>query len=373
MGARPIPSLFRENTSTVMSPLATLAETPSAQSEALRFPRKPSQEAFFPYAYRNMFLSRRLEERLFELFQKGYVKGTVTISIGNEATAVGMSLPLRPGRDVVSLLHRDFAAHVVWGATPYQLVCQYLANAESPTHGREGNVHHGDPHQRRFPMISHLGKMLSMVVGATWAARRNGEEVFGLAVIGDGGSSTGEFHESLNIASVRNVPVLFLVENNHYAFSTPTSMQYHCRQLSDRAAGYGISGRTIDGTDVWTVYRDGLRGPGRDAGRAAAGDPGVHERAAARPCGLRQGGLRRAEQMEEYRLRDPLPAARRALAQGLCPDRAADRPGRAANRGRSPRRPDAGDGRRTPRSAAGFPRLCQDRRTAPSSPTRPGR
>ena len=165
-----------------------------------------------------------------------------------------MRIPLRPGRDVVSLLHRDLGGHLLLGATPYQLLCQYMANAESPTHGREGNVHHGDAAARRFPMISHLGKMLSMVVGGTWAARRNGEQVFGLAVIGDGGTSTGEFHEALNLAAVHKVPVLFLVENNHYAFSTPTGAQYRCRQLSDRAAGYGISGRTIDGTDPWAVY-----------------------------------------------------------------------------------------------------------------------
>ncbi len=103
-------------------------------------------------------------------------------------------------------------------------------------------------------MISHLGKMPSLVVGGTWAARQAGEDVFGLAVIGDGGSSTGEIHESLNLASVHKVPVLFLIENNHYSFSTPTSLQYNCRQLSDRAHGYGIAGRTIDGTDAWEVY-----------------------------------------------------------------------------------------------------------------------
>jgi 2-oxoisovalerate dehydrogenase E1 component len=103
-------------------------------------------------------------------------------------------------------------------------------------------------------MISHLGKMLSVVVGGTWAARNNGEQVFGLAVIGDGGTSTGEFHESLNIASVQKVPVLFVIENNHYAFSTPTAVQYNCRRLSDRAIGYGIDGWSIDGLDPWTVY-----------------------------------------------------------------------------------------------------------------------
>jgi 2-oxoisovalerate dehydrogenase E1 component len=262
-----------------------------------------------------MYLSRRLEERLFELYQKGYVRGTVTMSIGNEATAVGMSLPFRPGRDVVSLLHRDFGAHLVWGSSPYDLVCQYLANRESPTHAREGNVHHGNPRQRRFPMISHLGKMLSTVVGATWAARRNGEEVFGLAVIGDGGSSTGEFHESLNIASVRRVPVLFLVENNQYAFSTPTPMQYHCRQISDRAPGYGISGRTIDGTDVWTVYHEVCQAL---AAMQAEPQPVILECMSVRLHGhaaYDKAAYVSPEQMEENRLRDPLPAARRALAQ----------------------------------------------------------
>jgi len=220
----------------------------------VRWPQRLGRESFYRVAYPQMFRSRRLEERILELYQKGYVKGTVASSVGNEATTVGMSMPLRPGRDVLSLLHRDLGGHLLLGSTPYQLLCQYLANADSPTNGYEGNVHHGDAAARRFPMISHLGKMLSLVVGGTWAARRNGERVFGLAVIGDGGTSTGEFHESLNIASVHKVPVLFLVENNHYAFSTPTSVQYNCRQLSDRAVAYGIAGRTIDGIDPWTVY-----------------------------------------------------------------------------------------------------------------------
>ncbi|HEY4760296.1 MAG TPA: thiamine pyrophosphate-dependent enzyme, partial [Thermoguttaceae bacterium] len=187
----------------------------------IRYPQRLTQEAFYAVAYPLMFLSRRFEERMEELFQKAYVKGTVALGIGNEATAVGMMLPLRPGSDVVSILHRDLIGHFLFGSTPYQLFCQYMANDQSPTHAREGNVHHGNAAQRRFPMISHLGKMLSLVVGGTWAARRQGEDVLGLAVIGDGGTSTGEFHEALNIASVRKVPVLFLIENNYYAFSTP--------------------------------------------------------------------------------------------------------------------------------------------------------
>jgi 2-oxoisovalerate dehydrogenase E1 component len=289
--------------------------------DLLRWPERLAQQDFYPVAYRWMLLSRRLEQRLAELFQKGRVKGTVTISIGNEATTVGMAMPYRPGQDVISLLHRDFASHLLLGATPYQLMCQYMANAESPTHGFEGNVHHGSAATRRFPMISHLGKMLSLVVGGTWAARRQGEAVFGLAVIGDGGTSTGEFHESLNLASVHRVPVLFLIENNHYAFSTPTSAQYHCQRLSDRAAGYGISGRTVDGTDPWAVYSavcDAL-----DA-MAAERAPAVLE------CmSLRLGGHAvydkalyvPAQVMDQWRHADPLVHTRRRLEEfcGLSP------------------------------------------------------
>lgn len=219
-----------------------------------RYPGQLTETQFLPLAYRAMFLSRVMEEVLVDLYHKGYVKGTVALGKGNEATAAAIGLSLRPGKDVVSLLHRDLAAHLLLGTSPYQVFCQYMANAESPTHGHEGNVHYGDAPRRRLPMMSHLGKMLSLVVGGTWAARQAGEDAFGLAVIGDGGSSTGEFHEALNIASVHNVPVLFIVENNRYAFSTPTSAQYHCEFISDRAKGYGITGQTIDGTDPWVVY-----------------------------------------------------------------------------------------------------------------------
>jgi len=282
----------------------------AAIPESARFPRRLSQPEFYAIAYPLMLLTRRMEERLLELFQKGYVKGTVTISAGNEATALGATLPFRPGCDVVSLLHRDFAGHLVLGASPYQLFCQYLANAESPTHGREGNVHHGDAAARRFPMMSHLGKMPSLVVGGVWAARRLGEDVFGLAVLGDGATSTGEVHESMNLASVHQVPVLFLIENNHYAFSTPTQLQYNCRRLSDRARGYGFTGCTIDGTDAWEVYRtvcDALET------MQASSLPTLIECMSLRLHGhaaYDKGEYVPAEQMEAFRRRDPLPAAR---------------------------------------------------------------
>ncbi len=237
------------------------------------------------------------------------------MSAGNEATAAGMTMPLRPGRDVVSLLHRDFVGHLLLGATPYELLCQYMANAESLTHGREGNCHHGDAARRRLPMISHLGKMPSLVVGGTWAARCAGEDVFGLAVIGDGGSSTGEIHETMNVASVRKVPVLFLFQNNHYSFSTPTSLQYHCRHLADRAHGYGISGQTINGLDAWEVYSavcDALEM------MQATSLPAVIECMTLRLYGhaaYDKGDYVPAETMRQWRELDPLPAARRRLME----------------------------------------------------------
>ena len=226
----------------------------SMNIKILSYPHKYTEKEFYPLAYRYMYLSRRMDTRFVELFRKGLVKGTVAISSGTEATTVGMTFPLRSGKDIVSLLHRDLGGHLVLGASTFKLMCQYMANSGSPTHAREGNVHHGDVVQRRFPMISHLGNMLAVTVGGVWSARKNGEEVVGLNVIGDGGSSTGDFHESLNLASVHKVPVLYIIENNHYAFSTPTKYQYNCKRLSDRAYGYGIKGVTVDGTDVWKVY-----------------------------------------------------------------------------------------------------------------------
>jgi 2-oxoisovalerate dehydrogenase E1 component len=287
--------------------------------DALRpcWPERLSAEQFYPLAYRYMYFARHLDARLLELFKKGYCKGTVTQGDGNEATAVGMSLPLRAGRDVVSLLHRDIGAHLVLGASPGELVLQYMAAADSPTQGREGNCHHGTVPGRRLPMMSHLGSMLSVVVGTTWAAREHGEEVFGLAVVGDGGSSTGDFHESLNIASVRRVPVVFLVQNNHFSFSTPTSAQYRCRRLSDRAAGYGIPGRTIDGTDVLAVYEavsDAL-----DAMRAEPG-PVILECMTVRLRGhaaYDKGDYVTPDEMSEFRRHDPLPLVRQKLRDVL--------------------------------------------------------
>ncbi len=286
-------------------------------TQLVRFPHRLSEPDYYTVAYPVMYLARRLDEMLLELFRKGYVKGTVALGTGNEAVAVGMAVPLRPGVDVVGLMHRDLAAHLLLGATPYRIFCQYMANAESPTHGAEGNVHHGDAASRRFPMMSHLGKMPSLVVGGVWAARRNGEDVFGLAVLGDGASSTGEFHEALNLASVRKTPVLFVIENNGYSFSTPTSLQYNCRFLADRATAYGIKGRCVDGADAYAVYTavcDALES------MHAQPEPMILECMTLRLHGhaaYDKGEYIPQELLEQWRQRDPVPSVRRRLRE-LC-------------------------------------------------------
>jgi 2-oxoisovalerate dehydrogenase E1 component len=227
---------------------------PPVKPDHKTFPEIMSEPEFYATAYPYMYLSRRMEETIKQYFKAGRLRGTVTQGIGNEATAVGFSLPLRAGEYPVSFLHRDFLAHIVHGSSPDRVLDEYIANANSPNHGKEGNVHWGDAEKLRFPMISHLGNMLAPVVGATWQRRKYHPETLGLAVIGDGGMSTGDPHEAMNIASVHHVPVLFLVENNGYAFSTPTGEQYHCKKLSYRAISYGIEGKTIDGTNPWEVY-----------------------------------------------------------------------------------------------------------------------
>jgi len=223
-------------------------------SDITRFPQRLDKGEFYSTAYPAMYAARQLDIRFKELFRKGLVKGTVIIAAGNEASAVGMAMPFTPGKDIATLLHRNLGSHLILGCEPLNAVCQYMANAQSPTHGKEGNVHFGDTDALRFPMVSHLGSMLAVAVGSTWSARKNGKDAFGLAVIGDGGASTGQFHEALNMASVHKVPVVFIIENNGYAFSTPVEHQYNCKSLSDRAAGYGITGRTVNGLDAYEVY-----------------------------------------------------------------------------------------------------------------------
>ena len=199
--------------------------------------------------YAWMQLARTGDNRILELFRQGLIRGTVTGGQGNEGLIVPLALLADKATDVISFTHRGFGGHLVWSGHLCDHLNQYFANAASPTQAREGNIHHGDPSARSLPMISHLGAMLSNVAGAADSQRRLGRPAVGFAFFGDGGSSTGDIHETLNLASLLSLPILFVIENNRYAYSTPVSEQFAPdTELWRRAAGYGIEGFALDAT-----------------------------------------------------------------------------------------------------------------------------
>ncbi|HVS52527.1 MAG TPA: thiamine pyrophosphate-dependent enzyme [Opitutaceae bacterium] len=203
-----------------------------------------------------MHLARIADNRILDLFRQGLIRGTVTGGQGNEGLTIPLALLADKSIDVVSWTHRALGGHLIWSGHLVEHLNQYFANAASPTKAREGNIHHGDPANRSLPMISHLGTMLSTVAGATDSQRRLGRPAVGFAFFGDGGSSTGEVHETLNLASLLSLPVVFVIENNGYAYSTPTREQFAPGvELWRRAAGYGIEGFALDATDPENVAR----------------------------------------------------------------------------------------------------------------------
>lgn len=199
--------------------------------------------------YAWMQLARTSDNRILDLFRQGLIRGTVTGGQGNEALIVPLALLADKAVDVISFSHRGLGGHLVWSGHLGDHLCQYFANSGSPTRAREGNIHHGDPANRSLPMISHLGIMLSNVIGATDSQRRRGKPAVGFAFFGDGSSSTGDIHESLNLAAVLSAPVVFVIENNKYAYSTPISEQFASPNLFERAKGYGMEGLAMDCSD----------------------------------------------------------------------------------------------------------------------------
>jgi pyruvate dehydrogenase E1 component alpha subunit/2-oxoisovalerate dehydrogenase E1 component alpha subunit len=204
--------------------------------------------------YRYMRLTRVLEERLVALYRQTKVVGGLFRSLGQEADAVGSAFALEQ-RDVLSPLIRNLGAMLVKGATPLEVLRQYMAKGDSPTRGRELNIHFGDTDKRNFiGQISHLGDMVPVMAGVTLSFKMRGEDRVGLVYIGDGATSTGAFHEGINFAGVQRCPLVVIVENNGYAYSTPTHKQTAAKQFVDKAIGYGIAGVQADGNDVLAVY-----------------------------------------------------------------------------------------------------------------------
>jgi len=201
-------------------------------------------------AFRWMLLARTLDEKFASLYRAGKIHGGVFLGRGQEALSVSVGLALRKG-DVFAPLIRDQAGRLAFGEPILDAVRTYLGSTLGPMRGRDGNIHRGRPLDDQLAMISHLGAMVSVTVGALMAKRFRGEKGFiGLSCIGEGGMQTGSFHEGMNIAAVEQVPLVVVATNNHYAYSTPNDREFACHDLVDRAIGYGFEGYTVDGTDL---------------------------------------------------------------------------------------------------------------------------
>lgn len=202
--------------------------------------------------YYFMHLTREMEDRTRKLFLQGKVVGGVYTAQGHEATTVGAASMLRAG-DCIVPQHRDLGMHLVRGGSPRAVMCQWLARGNSPTLGRDGQVHIGDMHAGIVPMISMLGESLSIGCGIALTIKSLKRASVVMASCGDGATNTGQFHEALNFASVQKLPMVFLIENNGYAYSTPTYKQFAVKDLSERASAYAMPGESVDGNDVLAV------------------------------------------------------------------------------------------------------------------------
>src|SRR5687768_15345515 len=220
--------------------------------------------------YYYMRLTRSLEERLVNLYRQTKVVGGLFRSLGQEADAVGSAYALdRSKGDILSPLIRNLGSMLVQGARPDEIIRQYMAKGDSPTRGRELNIHYGDLVRGFIGQISHLGDMVPVMAGVTLSFKMRRQDRVGLVYVGDGATSTGAFHEGINFAAVQRCPLVVVVENNGYAYSTPLRKQTAAKQLVDKAIGYGIAGERADGNDVIATYEATKRAV--DRARAGGG------------------------------------------------------------------------------------------------------
>lgn len=219
-------------------------------------------------AFRCMVRARLLDEKMAALFRAGKIQGGVFLGRGQEALSVAIGMSLKKN-DIFAPLIRDTAGRLAFGEPILDAVRTYLGSALGPMRGRDGNVHRGNIQQGQLPMISHLGAMVSVVNGVLLARRmKKLTGTVGATCLGDGATSTGSFHEALNQAAVERLPLVLIVANNQYAYSTPTSRQFACADLADKAPGYGVQAHTVDATDLTAC----LQTVGQAVARARAGE-----------------------------------------------------------------------------------------------------
>ena len=211
------------------------------------------QEALELYYY--MRLNRSLDELLVRLFRQNKVVGGLYGSLGQEATSIGTAYALAKG-DWIAPLIRNIGSLLVRGYKPRDIMTQYMARVTSPTQGKDGTCHFGDLKQHHVVSpISMLGDLIPVMAGVAMAGRYLGQKIVAMTWIGDGGTSTGAFHEGMNLAAVQRAPLVVVLENNQWAYSTPVSRQATLHDFADRARAYGIASYTVDGNDLVAVLR----------------------------------------------------------------------------------------------------------------------
>lgn len=207
---------------------------------------------FLRSVFHSMLRARILENKLSSLYKAGKIVGGVYLGRGQEAVSATLGTSLIQGTDFFAPLIRDQAGRTAFGEPLIDCTRTYLGSVEGPMRGRDGNIHRGRPQMGMPAMISHLGAQVPVIAGMLFAKRLQGtlEGRVGATCIGDGATSTGAFHEGLNLAAVEKLPMVVVVGNNQFAYSTPNNRQFACRDLVEKARGYGIGGFSVDGTDL---------------------------------------------------------------------------------------------------------------------------
>jgi len=253
---------------------------------------------------RAMLSMRSIEERAMMLYRQGKVPGSFYDGFGQEAVSAGPTWAMH-GRDRLCILHRDLAAHVIRGVAPARIFAQYMGRAGGITGGRDGNVHFGERKVGCVGMVSMLPDMMLVAAGLAMAFKLRGEQRAALTWFGDGSTSRGDFHEAMNWAGLQRLPVIFILENNQYAYSTPTASQFAVDPV-ERAAAYGFPGVSVDGNDVEAMFEATRQA--RE--RAVAGEgPTMIEAVTMRMHGHAAHDDMKyvpAEQIEEWRRKDPI-------------------------------------------------------------------
>jgi TPP-dependent pyruvate/acetoin dehydrogenase alpha subunit len=262
---------------------------------------------------RAMLLMRGIEERAMSLYRQGKVPGSFYDGYGQEAVSAGAAFAMAP-EDRLCILHRDLAAHIVRGVEPGRILAQYLGREGGITHGRDGNVHFGDRQLGCVGMVSMLPDMMLVATGMAMAFKIRGERRCALTWFGDGSTSRGDFHEAMNWAGVQRLPVIFMLENNQYAYSTPLDKQFAVDPV-ERATGYGFAGISVDGNDAEAVFEATREARER---AIAGGGPTLIEAVTMRMHGHAAHDDMKyvpKELVEEWRARDPIELQERRLRE----------------------------------------------------------